>query len=329
MNPKTHIRVRCDCGAVLMAPMQLAGRSVSCGACGADIEIPEAVPRDPGAAKMSRSTGKGPIYTSTYRGDESEELSRKELQTRRKRRRRASSGTSGPTRKATWWIKSLQFPFRVESLITIGVLSVLYGTLVSPVARFTFLLLASSAGRILSALVIGYFIYFLLDVLRTAAHGQDDLPVVADWSREEVLADLFLAAGVFAICYLPWGLYRGYLFWEDRSPNEIFDAALVILPSLYVPMALLSATIHHSFLAVNPVTVLRAIGLTLVDYLIVLTLIAVGCGLNWGVTSLAGGLPFSGIARWWGTFTGLTMAMHALGSLYRRNSTTLVWINER
>jgi hypothetical protein len=330
MNPKTHIRVRCDCGAVLMAPIGLAGRSACCGACGVDVDIPEFVPRDAGAAgPKSAASGQGPVYKSANRGEEGDEVSRKELENRRKKRRRAASAAAGSLHKPTWWIRSLRFPFRTESLITIGVLSVIYGTLDSSVARFAFLLMATQSGRIVSALVIGYFIYFLLDVLRTAAHGQEDLPIVAEWSREDVLVDLFLALGVFAICFLPWGAYRITLFWNDVSPSRMIEGLLLGPAMLYLPMALLSATIHHSFLAVNPVTVLRAIGLTIVDYAIVLALIAVGCLLNWGVSSLISEGMLAGIVAWWGTFTGMTMAMHALGSLYLRNSARLGWINQR
>ncbi len=330
MNPKTHIRVRCDCGAVLMAPIQLAGRSASCGSCGAEIDIPELHSREDGTTESQPASGKGPIYKSAHRGEDIDEVSRKELEIRRKRRKRAATkSTGGSLHKSDWWLNSLRFPFRLESLITIGVLSVLYGILVSPVARFSFILMATQAGRILGALVIGYFIYFLLDVLRTAAHGQEDLPVAADWSREEILTDLFLAAGVVALCYFPWGVYQFICFWESSEPNSILDALLWGLPTLYFPMALLSATIHHSFLAVNPVTVLRAIGLTFVDYMIVLGLISVGYCLNWGVSFLAAGGLLAGIAGWWGTFTGMTMAMHALGSLYRRHSAKLAWIAER
>lgn len=313
-----------------MAPAQLAGRSVSCGSCGADIEIPEPVAADDATGGGRRRTSrKGPVFREANRGEEAEEITRKELSSRRKRRTRAAkTATGGRLQKNTWWLTSLKFPFRVESLITIGVLSVLYGG-ISLVGRFGLFLLIGQAGRIVAGLVIGYFIFFLLEVLRTAAHGQDDLPVASDWSRENILTDLFLAMGVIALCYLPWGAYRIVCFWEDRELNPILDGLLLGVPTFYFPMALLSATIHHSFLAINPVTVLRAIGLTWIDYMIVLVLFAVGYSLSWVVNFIMAGSLLAGIAGWWGTFTGLTMAMHALGSLYRRNSTRLAWIAER
>lgn len=189
-------------------------------------------------------------------------------------------------------------------------------------------MLVGRAGPIIAVLVIGYFVYFLLDVLRTAAHGEEDLPIISDWTQESILVELFLAAGVFAICYLPWGGYRMYMFWESRDPIVAVDVALLAVSTLYFPMALLSATIHHSFLAVNPVTVLRAVGLTWIDYMIVLVLIALGVLIGEGVTHLMAGGLLAGTAKWWGLFTGMTMAMHALGSLYRRNSSRLAWIRE-
>lgn len=313
-----------------MAPVQLAGRSASCGSCGAEIAIPEPANNEHNADRGVKSSArKGPIFRESNRTEEADEVNRKELQSRRKRRQRAAKSSSGGRlHKSTWWLNSLKFPFRTESLITIGVLSALYGTFANPFARYGLFLLVGQAGRIIAALVIGYFIYFLLEVLRTAAHGQEDLPVASDWSRENVLTDLFLAMGVIALCFLPWGAYRIVCFWEDRELNIILDALLLGVPMLYFPMALLSATIHHSFLAVNPVTVLRAIGITWIDYMIVLALISLGYYLSWGVSYLFAGGLLAGIAGWWGTFIGLTMAMHALGSLYRRHSARLGWIRE-
>lgn len=113
------------------------------------------------------------------------------------------------------WIESLSFPFRTETLLTIGVMTVLYTCIM--VIRYAYVSPVMMSPRFvvgvifIMLLIQGYFWHFLFQVLRTAAYNEPDLPMTADWDPEGILHDLLIAVQCTVISFLP---LIGYVLFQ-------------------------------------------------------------------------------------------------------------------
>ena len=215
-------------------------------------------------------------------------------------------------------------------------------------------------------LIQGYFWHFLFEVLRMAAYNEDDLPMTADWEPENIFYDLVIAVGAtlvsfspliaggfiflfpqiaehpfiatimigIGVLYLPMAMIRVISSVHEWLP-ELFDLspfappillALVALPCLYLPMALLASVLHQSFKAAFPWYVIPAMIRMPWAYLETLVLVACVSALTAFLQFLATFIPILGVFLvWFLVFTGHTAIMHRLGSMYYVNRRKLDW----
>ena len=119
------------------------------------------------------------------------------------------------------------------------------------------------------ALVLGYALLFLGQVLVSSAMGDPDHPRWPEWDRQAISEGLgrWMWAGVVGLVVggFPVALYWKYcgdIDWFDR----IVFAELVILGVGYAQLALAASLLHDSLVAANPLTVLLAVARLGWDY---------------------------------------------------------------
>jgi hypothetical protein len=119
------------------------------------------------------------------------------------------------------------------------------------------------------ALVFGYALLFLGQILVSSAMGDPDHPRWPEWNSQAISEGLgrWMWAGVVGLVIggLPVPLYWKYcgdIDWFDR----IVFAELVILGTGYAQLALAAALLHDSLVAANPLTVVLAVARLGWDY---------------------------------------------------------------
>jgi len=185
------------------------------------------------------------------------------------------------------------------------------------------------------ALVLGYVLLFLGQVLVSSAMGDPDHPRWPEWDRQEISEGLgrWIWAGVVGLVLggFPVAVYWKYcgdIDWFDR----IVFAELVILGAGYAQLALAASLLHDSLVAANPLTVLLAAARLGWDYVqpcltagIALILAAVALvvvlfampGLMWAVFGL--------LAFWIFALYEAMVVLRMLGLTYYRHAVELAW----
>ncbi|MEZ6144277.1 MAG: hypothetical protein R3B91_02355 [Planctomycetaceae bacterium] len=103
-------------------------------------------------------------------------------------------------------------------------------------------------------------------------------------------------------------------------------AALIALPCLYLPMALMASVLHQSVRAAFPWYVIPAMVRMPWAYLETLVLVIGVAGLTVFLQFLANYIPVLGVFLvWFLVFTGNTAIMHRLGAMYYENRHALGW----
>lgn len=360
------IRIRCECGSRLEAPDELAGRQAVCGKCGrvlniiADeesvVEIPASrtATKEPSeeALQLPRrvSRPKKKVFQPLAGGGAGDGADPAKRKPGRKKRRSSSADRTkrkGAPSLTDVWIRGLMFPFRREAVITIAVLSCLYGPVVGGLASAPAILLAGAMGpKTMAAMVLftagitGYFCYFLFQTLRAAAANEDDLPVAVAFDMEEIFTDLWLMLGGTAVIFSPLWLLRLLAFFTDTEIPFPVLASLSLFIMFLWPMAVTSSALQTSVLAANHWTVTRAVLKILGQYtstlLLSLALHVMAYGIGFAVSyAFAEGLPdrwyiqgFAGIFSWYLEFTAVTACMYLAGNLYYRNRRLIGWFAE-
>ncbi|MBX3437768.1 MAG: hypothetical protein KF861_09775 [Planctomycetaceae bacterium] len=164
---------------------------------------------------------------------------------RRKRKRQKPSQPASPAS----WMASLLFPFRVETLLTIGVMTVLYTFLMVPIQAGTRSPLILSPRFVMGMIFImllvqGYFWHFLFQVLRTAAYNEPDLPMTADWDPEGILYDLLIAVQCTLVSFVPLIVYVAIQLSTELLANPFVTLMVAIIGVLNLPFLLLTAVTH-------------------------------------------------------------------------------------
>lgn len=353
------IRVECECGSRLDAPDSLAGRQAMCGACGRVLKI-AAKP----AAVANDDEDEEEELEEDFSDDDFEEVSRlpKRVERRRskvfqqasksadevsprKRKKRRSPENVAPVRKSSSkrkgsifdvWARGIAFPFRREAMITLGVLSLLFGPIFGGIASAPELFLASMLGPktiagmiLIGTVILGYFCYFLFQTLRAAAMNDLDLPVATEFDFEEIFIDLWLMVGGAAVVFLPYGVLRTFCrFFEYEAPEEVVWSLLAVLVFL-LPMGLASSALHTSVLAANHWTVIQAIFKIPMQYTLTLLVAALLVGSAIATDYLLPVIPYlSGIISWFLNFLVLTSSMYLIGNLYYHNRHRIGWFSE-
>jgi hypothetical protein len=109
---------------------------------------------------------------------------------------------------------------------------------------------------------IGYVLLFLGRVLESSSTGQEDHPRFPIWDRLEILEELvrWIWAGLMGLAI---GGFPAILYWRNREEIGWLDLALIaaigVVGMAYAQMALMTALLHDSLAAANPVTVIRSI----------------------------------------------------------------------
>jgi hypothetical protein len=163
---------------------------------------------------------------------------------KKRKRRQRPRGSADSSRAA-----SLTFPFRTETLLTIGVMTVLYTCIM--VIRYAYaspMLWASPrfvVGVIFIMLLIqGYFWHFLFQVLRTAAYNEPDLPMTADWDPEGILYDLLIAVQCTVVSFVPLIAYVVFQLAADLLAHPFIALLIAFLAMVNLPFLLLMAVTH-------------------------------------------------------------------------------------
>jgi hypothetical protein len=184
-------------------------------------------------------------------------------------------------------------------------------------------------------LTAGYVLIFLGRILSASASGQDDHPRFPIWDRVEILEEIarwsWAAMMGLAVGGLPafaYARYREDLGWLDLALLSTFAVAGMA----YAQMALMTALLHESLAAANPITVLRSIariGRGYVAPCLVSTLTVFLALAGWTMVLLHSPSPTMGLLGLWGcwvfTLYAAMMISRLLGTLYYKNESRLGW----
>ncbi|MBX3442941.1 MAG: hypothetical protein KF774_11085 [Planctomyces sp.] len=355
------IRVLCECGSRIDAPLELAGQRARCGQCRRILQIPEDDASPIALAAGERGSSERPSRGATRVAERrvmasvfqvsGAAASDSERQAARPRREKSARQKAKPAARESQaelfdiWRRGVLFPLKKESLLTIAVLSMLYGPM-STAAPFMLLsgpfVLRSGLGvMVLTIMIVGYLSYFLFQTLRTTAQNETDLPVAAAYDADEIMIDLWLMLGGTFVHFSPLAvLSLASRFLGVEVPAAVDLALWLGMLSLW-PMAVVSAALHTSVLAANLWTVSRAVlklplkyGLTL-GVMIGLVLLSMGVGYILPQPSDTAGFiatlllaGFSGFASWFLLFFTMTACMALMGFLYHANRRKLGWFRE-
>ena len=362
------IVVQCSCGRKLRAPDQMAGRAAHC-VCGNSVPLIaedgpqkfEDVEADLGEADedalmpplIPRHREKKP-GESVFRGSRGRNVEAGEPEDagvglqptpgkKKKKRRKDKVSTAERKRRGgqeTFLAgvgRSLKFPFRHESLITIVMTAIVYGmfTSVAGFMRFGVLGFMAAVNMMLGTLMIlGYFLYFLMQIFRLASVDEDDLPLTLEFDMDQIRQDLWLWGGSLWWCGLP---YLAFLLTLGRDPElryriEFFAPVLGLCLFL-LPMALMSTALHLSVIDANLLLVTTSIGKTVRGYLATTAVFGVIVGVaayaGYSIPSYPSTIPvLSHIGMWLILFFALTASAYGYGNFYYRNRSHLGWFGE-
>ena len=211
-----------------------------------------------------------------------------------------------------------RFPFRGDGLVmfavgtgTIWVLC-LTGTVFMPLAL------------VLGVLLLVYLVVYSASVIVDSAGGEVE---AGDWPEVQSLwSDFFkpclLVVITGVLSYLPASLYEEFV----RSDTDVVYIALMVMGSVYYPMALISVVLDESLLGFNPARVVPAIAATWRDYWVVcVAMIVLAMVSEWGDwliynVPVVGGLVGGGLLMYL-----LMFESHMLGSLYHANRKAIGW----
>lgn len=361
------IVVHCSCGRKLRAPDQMEGQAAHC-VCGQavplvrdplsqfepvepDLEEPTgtaaplpARPKKPRAKKAGESVFRSSRGRNVEAGEAEDSAPVDHPRPGKKKKRRHDKQTSKERKRQggqesflTGVIRSLRFPFRWESVLTILVMAVAYGLFMSLAGFMKYGVLGFKAAVVMllgTLLILGYFLYFLLQIFRLGTVDEDDLPLTLDFDMEQIWQDLWLWLGAFWWCGIP---YLVFTLTLGRDPDlryrlEYIGPVLGLCLFLF-PMALMSTALHMSVLDGNPLLVGQAIWKTARDYfattLVFGSLLAGAVLIGWSIPPFPETIPVvSQMVTWTILFYGLSATAYGYGNFYYRNRNRLSWFGE-
>ena len=369
------IIVRCDCGRTLRAPDTMSGRAANC-VCGNSVPLlKESGPRqfealepelgdaaedaEPAPQLVSRRIEKqAGTKKSLFRPSQGRNVERGEdeslpsdqpaaPQKRKKRRKDKVTLTERKRQRNEAFLaglgRSLKFPLRPESLLTIGVLAVAYGLFTAVAGFLPYGVLGLRAMAILllgTLMILGYFGFFLLQIFRLASIDEDDLPLTLEFDTDLIRQDLWIWIGTLWWCGMPYAAYwwitsrmarSGLLDGQDLS-LWVALPILGICCSLF-PMALMSTALHLAVLAANPWTVVRSILRVPLEYLATLSVFGTLCATVIAIGRVLPPYPtaipvLSHVVTWVLLFYALTASAYGFGNFYYRNRLKIGWFGE-
>jgi predicted Zn finger-like uncharacterized protein len=213
------------------------------------------------------------------------------------------------------------FPLKGGGPLMLGI-----GTIVITVTLF-FSRYAFLAGILGYVFVGGFLASFMMRIVSQTADGEIDFPDwpdLADW-WDDIVGPLFRLIAVTLISYLPLIIYY-VLSMTSRGFSFLVAGGLILLGSLYQPMALIAMSIFRSAGALSPLYIIPAIGKVPADY-------AIACGGLLLIFTMKAVFHWINFIPLVGTLLGnlimlylLTVEMRLLGLLYYSNREKFGWI---
>ena len=184
---------------------------------------------------------------------------------------------------------------------------------------------------ILTFAAAGYLAAFMLKVLASSAGG-DDLP--PDWPDltspwREFLKPLLLAEGAVVLAFGPaaalvWPEVRAAFGW----PATPAGWAALTWAVLYLPMALIGASLYESFAGLNPLLVTAGVVRTSPAYVAAAAMFFLCYAASFVLQRFASAVPLVGSVVAWAVSLYFLMAeMRVLGLLYRTHARRLGWFD--
>ncbi len=365
--PPMTIIVQCSCGRMLRAPDQMSGRTAQC-VCGSSVtllkdesprqfdvlepELGESELDAEEAPRVFRPVPKKTKGKSHFRSSQGRNVERGDpddaaplpLPSPGKRKKRRTDKITSLERKRQrsepflgGVIRSLRFPLRTESLITIAVMAVAYGGFTSVAGFMPYAVLGFKALIIMllgTFLILGYFGFFLLQIFRLASIDEDDLPLTLEFDMDLIRQDLWIWLGTLWWCGVPFAVYwwvSGPMGEWARTPGIIL--AMIGFCLFLLPMALMSTALHLTVLAANPWVVLRSMLRVPLEYLATLGIFGVLCSTVFAIGRVLPPIPpvipiVSHVGRWILLFYALTASAYGFGNFYYRNRLKIGWFGE-
>jgi len=341
----------CRCGKRIRAPGAVPGRVGHCPSCGATLRVPEDSPRPKPAPATAATIAVEAAPTTAA-------VVRPKSKRRRKKARGLIDrleGWEGLVRRpetpasARSVARNLLYPlWDANGLAFLVVFPILWWLISLPTFEYLSLLAQGEAASAVPIralipslmgliIVLGYTLAFLNQVLFSSAMGETRHPRWPDLDLWELIRGVMRWAWALLAGFLVGGLPAVW-FWSRTEEPRFLDWAIFgglwALGALYAQVALVASLLFDDVLAVNPVTVGRAVWVSRFGFLrslIVSTVILV----------LVGGLlaavlhisePHLAVGSWllfWGvSFYGALVAMRVLGAEYHRHARALGWFRQ-
>lgn len=233
--------------------------------------------------------------------------------------------------------RSLLFPLRQESLITIGLTAIAYGVFTSLAGfmKYGALGFIAAVNMLIGTLMIlGYFLFFLLQIFRLASVDEDDLPLTLEFDMDQIRQDLWVWGGTIWWCGLP---YLAFALTLGRNPELRYQPEVVGpvigLCLFQFPMALMSTALHLSVIDANPLLVATSIWKTAREYVTTTLIFGLLLGgmvyLGYSIPRFPTTIPvLSHMGMWVLLFYALTAGAYGYGNFYFRNRSRLGWFGE-
>ena len=192
---------------------------------------------------------------------------------------------------------------------------------------------------IVFALTFGYALLFFGQMLVTSALGENDHPTWPEWDSHLISEGLtrYLWAAIFGVAL---GGFPAMVYWKYCGDVDWFDALvffdLAAVGVAYGLMTLLSALLHDSLIAANPVRVIASMFEVGWDFIMPSTVASVGIGVSAAVIGLMvhyiPSLKISFLCLWLDWVFTLYVGMVAVrmaGLVYHAHSNELLWFRDR
>lgn len=282
--------------------------------------------------------GKNVFIPNSPQDDDSKKAGSDAAPRRRKKRKRKAESVRRPTPRKkrkrprslfAAWADSFVHPFRGDGKWTLATWTALYlgMQLISAAAGFLRILLLIV---FIPALLIftGYFFWYLLQVLRAAAQGEDELPSSNHDNGYEMVPDLLKWAVCMFVGFFPLMFYSTAALASGVDRLPVLTWLCIGFAIFYTPMALLSTALFDALLGVNPLTVVQAIFRIPLEYLPTCVLISVVVvSYSWFELHIAPKVPIIGpTIGFFALMYATIVAMHMLGTVYFRNRRKIDWL---
>jgi len=192
--------------------------------------------------------------------------------------------------KLPWLIDAFLYPVSASGMIHIAIfvfLPILVSLLAGLLASFLSPYLQHGTPYILAFLTVpfyivfyGYVFYYIAGCVVDSAKGKRhaaDVTMPETFNAGDLVSQIILLLGCFAICFWPTGIY--YVFAQR---TDLWFWLLSACGSFFLPMSFLRGVMFDSFDALNPIPIIQSICSTFLPYCgLVVFFLAVG-----GFTSL-------------------------------------------